>query len=279
MDGEGGDEAFTPGHFLYVGDWLKRGRWIRLWRDYRNALPWYRRGMRSQARRALMPNLRTRLGLRQHPSIPDWINDEFLSETRLSRQIVKSDATRYRDSNYTQSRGFPPFFTGMDTRGAAAGVEVRHPLWDSRIVDFMTRIPPEVRLKGGRTKLMLKQALSDLLPQELLAHKPHAAFGGLHANGFRVREVDRLEALFKGSRLGEMGVIDAEKALNAFREYRQGDIMKFKGLMWAFGIEMWLRSDPASLGASTRPREAGAIEDVLPVMSGAARGLKSQETV
>lgn len=276
IDGEGGDEAFMEGQFLFMGDWLKGGHWLRLWRDYRHALPAYRRGARSQLKRTLFPNLRTRLKLRRHQSIPDWLNDEFVTGTRLTRELLNRDAHRYRDSNYTQSRGYPPFFTGMDSRAAVAGVEIRHPLWDSRIVDFMTRIPPEIRLQGGRTKLMLKKALSNILPSELLGHEPHGAFGALHARGFMVHEVDRLNALFDDSRLGEMGVIDPSMLLSAYRSYRQGDSSQFRGLVWAFGIEMWLRSDPVSLRSSARSTGPNMREVRLPdtAVNTVADGLK-----
>ena len=247
LTGEGGDEAFSAGYTLYMRDWLAGGRWLRLFRDYRNGTPGYRRRAQGMLKRAIAPRIRQRLRREPHPAIPTWLNEGFVKRTHLSRELDAREAYCYRDSDYTQSRGFPTFFAGMDRRGAAFGVELRHPFWDSRLVDFMVRIPPEVRVQAGRPKLLLKKALRDLLPPELLGHRPQGAFGPLYTRGFKDRETEHLETLLLCSRLAGMGVIDPAAALNAYRSYREGDDSRFRGLFWAFVTEEWLQAEPVCL--------------------------------
>lgn len=242
LTGEGGDEAFSPGYFLYLRDWLVRGKLLDLWRDYRGGTPGYRKQARAMLRRVIAPGLRRISRRGPHASVPPWITEDFLAATGLSDDLDRQEAYRSKDSNYMQLGGFSSFVVGNDRRASETGVEMRNPFWDSRVVEFMTRIPPGIRYQGGREKLMLKKALKDLMPAELVNLEPHGAFGPLHKQGFNVSEVERLEGLLTDSRLERMGAIDASTAMLRYRNYRAGDLSQFHGLFWTFVVEEWLRS-------------------------------------
>ncbi|HHJ18547.1 MAG TPA: asparagine synthase [Gammaproteobacteria bacterium] len=54
---------------------------------------------------------------------------------------------------------------------AMAGVEVAYPLLDDEIVAFSAKLPPGMKLKGGKLRWFFKSALSDFLPQQVLTKK------------------------------------------------------------------------------------------------------------
>ncbi|MFZ4722045.1 MAG: asparagine synthase (glutamine-hydrolyzing) [Phycisphaerales bacterium] len=56
----------------------------------------------------------------------------------------------------------------VDRSTMAHGVEVRVPFLDHDLVDFMVRVPGRLTMPGGRTKWLLKSALSGVLPDEIL---------------------------------------------------------------------------------------------------------------
>ena len=58
----------------------------------------------------------------------------------------------------------------------AAGVETRVPFLDSRLVEVAARIKPHVKMKKMHPKWILKKALMDTLPQEIL-FRPKTGFG------------------------------------------------------------------------------------------------------
>ena len=58
-----------------------------------------------------------------------------------------------------------------DKTSMAFGVEVRVPYIDNEIVDFMSAVPPELKMRGTVRKHLLKQALADLLPAHILNRK------------------------------------------------------------------------------------------------------------
>jgi asparagine synthase (glutamine-hydrolysing) len=55
-----------------------------------------------------------------------------------------------------------------DRMSMAASLELREPFLDFRLVEFAARIPPRLKLRRGRTKHVLKQALGRLLPRDIL---------------------------------------------------------------------------------------------------------------
>jgi asparagine synthase (glutamine-hydrolysing) len=56
----------------------------------------------------------------------------------------------------------------VDRLSMAHSVEVRPPFLDHRLVQFVADLPGSVKIKAGRVKHILKEAVRDLLPRELL---------------------------------------------------------------------------------------------------------------
>ncbi len=64
------------------------------------------------------------------------------------------------------------------------GLELRSPFLDIDLVNLIRRIPTGLKLRGGRTKYLLRQAMSSRLPQEVL-QRPKKGFGMPTAKWFR----------------------------------------------------------------------------------------------
>ncbi len=65
--------------------------------------------------------------------------------------------------------------TKVDRASMANSLEVRVPLLDYQFVEFACRLPTHFKLKGMTTKFILKRALRDLLPREII-HRRKAGF-------------------------------------------------------------------------------------------------------
>jgi asparagine synthase (glutamine-hydrolysing) len=65
--------------------------------------------------------------------------------------------------------------TKVDRMTMAASIEARVPLLDHRIVEFALSLPPEMKLRRARTKLILRQAMRGRLP-EMVLNKPKEGF-------------------------------------------------------------------------------------------------------
>jgi len=56
----------------------------------------------------------------------------------------------------------------VDRMSMAHSLEVRAPLLDYKIMEYAARLPSQFKLKGGISKYILKKAMEDRLPQEIL---------------------------------------------------------------------------------------------------------------
>ncbi len=63
----------------------------------------------------------------------------------------------------------------VDRMSMAASIEARVPLLDHRIVEFALSLPPQFKLGGGRTKLILRRAMRSRLPENVL-NRPKQGF-------------------------------------------------------------------------------------------------------
>jgi asparagine synthase (glutamine-hydrolysing) len=59
----------------------------------------------------------------------------------------------------------------VDKIGMSTSIEARVPFLDHKLVEFTMDIPMKWKIKGGETKYLLKKALKDLLPDDILYRK------------------------------------------------------------------------------------------------------------
>jgi asparagine synthase (glutamine-hydrolysing) len=60
-----------------------------------------------------------------------------------------------------------------DRMSMAHGLEVRSPFLDIKLLEFATRLPPSVKVRGLSLKRVLKRAVADVLPDEILSREKH----------------------------------------------------------------------------------------------------------
>jgi len=65
--------------------------------------------------------------------------------------------------------------TKVDRMSMAASLETRVPLLDHRIVEFAVNLPPSLKLKRGKTKIILRRAMTNRIP-EIVLNRPKQGF-------------------------------------------------------------------------------------------------------
>jgi asparagine synthase (glutamine-hydrolysing) len=79
---------------------------------------------------------------------------------------------------YLDSKTYLPsdILTKVDRMTMAASLEARSPLLDHKLIEFVARIPSELKMRDGETKYIFKQALRGVVPDEIL-YREKQGFG------------------------------------------------------------------------------------------------------
>jgi len=191
LTGEGSDELFA-GYERYRWNLLNQ-RGARYYRIVPAALRRWLRGQMA-ATPLLRASLRRKLGhsfLGREDSLESLFLDNFYGafssqqQARLLRRPADGIYRSYR--GYWDSRQGGPLLDRMlycdqktylvellmkqDQMSMACSIESRVPLLDHTFVEFAMRVPDRLKIHGGEQKYILKKAVEDLLPHNIVYRK------------------------------------------------------------------------------------------------------------
>ncbi len=244
LTGQGG-EILTVGPEYVVG-LLADGRWGTFLRHIKALPP---RGRRTVCKSCLQEWLP---GRRNVPAIaglvPPWIDHRLLAAQDGNKSRVKNASQRIPDWRHfsglcasvelTRQSLWPVW---SDQLGAEFGLDMRHPLWDVRLVNFMLSLPPERNFDGRWGKLILRRAMNGLLPPDVCWRRDKTHFTALFDLGARGMERDRLLDMSSDLRLARVAVVDQDRFNAEYRRYLAGDAT-YRDHFWAvFVAEQWFR--------------------------------------
>ncbi|MEA5621282.1 asparagine synthetase B family protein [Cronbergia sp. UHCC 0137] len=128
-------------------------------------------------------------------------------------------------------KGADQILTKVNNLTQAVGLQGLSPLFDQRVVDWSMQIPPEYKLSGVEEKAVLKKAVIDILPDQII-NRPKSGMMVPVQLGFRKywqREAKRL-LLNKNSAIS---LYLNQELLNQW--------LKFEGDVWGrYGVKLWL---------------------------------------
>lgn len=258
LGGGGGDQLFAA-DLSYLVDLLRMGKWVTLARQWRAI---GRKGAGEFFRRVIKPTLPTsalragtllRGGRRLHGYlerwIPDWVERAWVARLAARQRL---HTPRRRGSSYSAYEmlfgltcAFFPRVSGrLAAIGLEEGLEVRSPLLDERVIRLAAPRHHSERRSGRETKRLLRGAMRDMLPADVLV--PRRFKTGVIVNavvtGMRERFPNLLTRLLDSPVLGELGLIQPSEVQRAYREYlRHGDPDVAFALVSTAQVELWLR--------------------------------------
>lgn len=95
--------------------------------------------------------------------------------------------------------------TKVDRASMAHGLEVREPLMDHPLVEWLASLPNDLKIRGHEGKWLLKKSMESKLPREIL-YRPKMGFAVPLARWFRGPLRDRLKQAVLGGALAETGL-------------------------------------------------------------------------
>jgi asparagine synthase (glutamine-hydrolysing) len=128
----------------------------------------------------------------------------------------------------------------QDQMSMAASVESRVPFLDHPLVEFTARIPASHEIKGMAGKFILKEAVADLLPGEIVYRKK-MGFPTPWAYWLAGPQLEEIERLLSEPRSRARGLFRRETVQRIFDEHRAGHRDHGNRIWRLLNLELWQR--------------------------------------
>ncbi|MQM29094.1 MAG: asparagine synthetase B [Candidatus Accumulibacter phosphatis] len=131
--------------------------------------------------------------------------------------------------------------TKVDRASMAHSLEVREPLMDHELVEWMATLSSSLKVRGQEGKFLLKKALEPSLPKDIL-YRPKMGFAVPLARWFRGPLRERVREAVLGSRLAETGWFN-QKYLRHLVDAHQSGASDYSSPLWTvLMFEAFLRN-------------------------------------
>lgn len=265
LSGVGGDEVMggVPSPILEFEDLLATGEFralahqLKIWALNKRA-PWHH--LLFAAIRHFLPSLP--FPSRKAEGYGMWLDSGFMKRNQAASQPFERRARLF---------GCLPSFQGslatLCSLQKQLGCEIlqsypltekRYPYLDRSLLEFMYAIPREQLVRPGHRRSLMRRALRDIVPAEILERKRKAyvvrgPLTALQAAG------DQVKALLDDPRVVKYGYIDPLHLVRSMECIISGrEVKEWVMLMKTVVLELWLKSHTRYLG----PFKAAAHSDV-----------------
>jgi asparagine synthase (glutamine-hydrolysing) len=83
------------------------------------------------------------------------------------QQLQPIHTDRQQQVNVLKSAWVAEALDALDHTGSAFGIELRHPFFDKRLIEFCVALPVTQKIEAGWTRLILRRAMQNILPIEI----------------------------------------------------------------------------------------------------------------
>src|SRR3989454_7093699 len=154
--------------------------------------------------------------------------DEFGSYDPLNR-VLMMDMRLYLEND---------ILVKLDRASMMASLEGRVPLLNNDFVAYATSLPLRMKLRGMRSKFLLKRALRGVLPDRIL-NRPKKGFGIPVAEWFRGPLKEQMLSVLAPDRLSREGFFEPRAVRDLIDDHLAGRRDNRKQLWTLFAFQLW----------------------------------------
>jgi asparagine synthase (glutamine-hydrolysing) len=147
--------------------------------------------------------------------------------------------------------------TKVDRASMAHSLEVREPLMDHPLVEWLASLPSSLKVRGGEGKFLLKKAMEPYLPHETM-YRPKMGFAVPLAQWFRGPLRHRVRDAVLGARLADTGLFN-EHYLKHLVSAHQAGLRDYSTPLWTLLMfDAFLAGNAGAVRMGNAPRRAMA---------------------
>ena len=162
---------------------------------------------------------------------------------RYREYAMRAQTGEETDSlTYLDGKTYLPgdILTKIDRMSMAVSLEVRAPLLDHELIDFVTRIPASMKLYEGQAKYIFKRAVADLVPPEIL-NRPKQGFAVPLDSWLRGQMREQVRTILTEPRTQQRGYFQTGYVELLLAEHQRGRRNHSARLWNLFMLELWHR--------------------------------------
>ncbi len=251
LSGSGGDDVNGQGldPRIPMGDLLVQLRLVQLakqltaWSLLIRKRPWVQLFLETLLQ--IMPvSVRTRLT--EEGKVEPWIKRRFARLHRLSaRQIDAVDGLWFYRPSVREALQTIGLLTRRMSCAEPSVIEQRYPYLDQELVEFLMSIPLDQLVRPGQRRRLMRKALADLLPPEILKRKIKARVGRCYSVGLE-KHWSKVESVFSFPFVSLLGYVERDQIRQALLAMKNGQAPQYSlRLLNALSLEFWLRDTEA----------------------------------
>lgn len=175
-----------------------------------------------------------------------FLNELETEQAYFQKSIIKSykgNISNHDMMFFLGVKGYLPddFLMKVDTGTMYASIESRAPFLDNRLIEFTSKLKPEVLMPNGQEKLLLKKICEKYLPKEIV-YKKKTGFRIPVRDYFNGKWTDLLMGYIKEGISSDLGIINIEGSLKLINWYQKARPSQMEKLLFSMLVfEIWLR--------------------------------------
>jgi asparagine synthase (glutamine-hydrolysing) len=161
-----------------------------------------------------------------------------LEHAALADSIHAGDLVDRLTRLYCRTYLAEDILTKADRASMAVSLELRAPFMDPGLVSFLASLPSHYKLRGGETKRVLRRAVAQRLPGQVL-RRSKKGFGIPVARWLNTHLRELAGDLLAPNRLRAQGLFDSETVARLLWEHWNGQRDNRKGLWTLIMFQLW----------------------------------------
>lgn len=168
-------------------------------------------------------------------------HDPFERYLRLYEQGSHLDFLTQMQYVDTRSYLTDDILVKVDKATMFNSLEARSPLLDQELAEYVSSLQPDLRIRNGTLKYLLKQAAKDFLPSEVLT-RPKQGFGVPIKHWFRSDLTDYAQDMLTSARAQQRGIFNPQFIDDLLEAHAHNKLVNHSSAIWTLlCLELWFQ--------------------------------------
>ncbi len=126
----------------------------------------------------------------------------------------------------------------VDRATMSVGLEGREPMLDHRIIEFVSQLPADLKIRNKTNKYILKKIVHKYVPKELM-DRPKMPFIAPLTVWFKDELKDKIHHYLSEEKLKESGVFNSAPVIKLSGDYLQGKNVNYQKVWNILVFQLW----------------------------------------